>query len=52
VRETLEQFLTELAAHRRASAHTVSAYRRDISRLLDLAAGRIGPSPQRLGRAS
>lgn len=39
MREALEQFLTELAAQRRASPHTLAAYRRDIARVLDLAAG-------------
>jgi len=39
VRDALERFLTELAAQRRASPHTVAAYRRDIGRVLDLAAG-------------
>jgi len=39
VRDALERFLTELAAQRRASPHTVAAYRRDITRVLDLAAG-------------
>jgi len=39
MRRTLESFLTELAAQRRASAHTVAAYRRDVTRVLDLAAG-------------
>jgi integrase/recombinase XerC len=39
VREALERFLTELSAQRRASPHTLSAYRRDIARVLDLAAG-------------
>jgi integrase/recombinase XerC len=43
VRETLDQFLTELAVLRRASPHTVAAYRRDIGRVLDLA--------QRIGRS-
>src|SRR5262249_43557797 len=38
VREALEQFLIELSA-RRASSHTVAAYRRDITRVLDLGAG-------------
>ena len=38
MREALEQFLIELAA-RRASRHTVVAYRRDITRVLDLGAG-------------
>jgi len=42
VREALEQFLTELTTHRRASAHTLAAYRRDIARVLDRAA----PPPQ------
>jgi integrase/recombinase XerC len=39
VREALEQFLTELEAQRRASPHTLAAYRRDIARVLDLVAG-------------
>src|SRR5262245_20199751 len=39
VRDALEHFLTELAGQRRASAHTLAAYRRDIARVLDLAAG-------------
>jgi len=39
VREALEAFLSELTAVRRASAHTVAAYRRDIVRVLDLASG-------------
>ena len=39
MREALERFLSELSAQRRASAHTVAAYRRDIARTLDLAAG-------------
>ena len=48
MRDALERFLTELAAQRRASPHTVAAYRRDIRRVLDLAAGleageRAGP---------
>ena len=37
MRESLEQFLTVLAAQRRASSHTVAAYRRDVTRVLDLA---------------
>jgi integrase/recombinase XerC len=45
VRDALEAFLTELAAQRRASPHTVAAYRRDITRVLDLAAGPGGPVP-------
>jgi len=39
VREALERYLSELAAVRRASPHTLAAYRRDIQRALDLAAG-------------
>jgi integrase/recombinase XerC len=39
VREALDRFLSELEAQRRASAHTVAAYRRDITRALDVAAG-------------
>lgn len=39
MREALERFLEEFAAQRRGSPHTLSAYRRDISRALDLAAG-------------
>ena len=39
MRDALGQFLTELEAQRHASAHTLSAYRRDITRVLDLAAG-------------
>ena len=39
MREALDRFLTELAAQRRASPHTVSGYRRDIVRVLDLASG-------------
>ena len=38
MREALEQFLIELAA-RRASPHTVAAYRRDVTRVFDLSAG-------------
>jgi integrase/recombinase XerC len=38
VREALEQFLAELAVLR-ASPHTRAAYRRDVARVLDLAAG-------------
>jgi integrase/recombinase XerC len=37
VRDALERFLTELGAQRRASPHTLAAYRRDITRVLDLA---------------
>jgi len=39
VRDALEAFLSELGAQRRASRHTVAAYRRDIARVLDLAVG-------------
>src|SRR5262249_34687054 len=39
VREALAAFLSELNAVRRASAHTLAAYRRDISRVPDLASG-------------
>jgi integrase/recombinase XerC len=39
VREALERFLDELKAHPRGSAHTLAAYRRDITRVLDRAAG-------------
>ena len=39
MREALEAFLNELSAVRRASAHTVTAYRRDLTRVLDLVAG-------------
>jgi integrase/recombinase XerC len=38
VREALDRFLTELVA-RRVSAHTVDAYRRDVTAVLDLGAG-------------
>ena len=43
MREALEAFLTELKAARRASPHTVAAYRRDVARVLDLAAGEGKP---------
>ncbi len=39
MREALERFLEEFAAQRRGSPHTLAAYRRDVTRLLDLAAG-------------
>jgi site-specific recombinase XerD len=45
VREALERFLTELAAQRRASPHTIAAYRRDVTRALDRAAGASKPVP-------
>lgn len=43
MREALEQFLSELAVQRRASAHTVAAYRRDVARALDLATAKGKP---------
>src|SRR5439155_10534024 len=39
VREALEGFLLEFAAMRRGSPHTLAAYRRDLARVLDTAAG-------------
>ena len=39
MREALERFLAELAAHPRGSVHTLAAYRRDITRVLDRATG-------------
>ena len=39
MRDALERFLSELQATRRASPHTLAAYRRDLTRVLDLAAG-------------
>jgi integrase/recombinase XerC len=45
VREALAAFLSELAAQRRASRHTIAAYRRDITRVLDLVAGPGRPVP-------
>ncbi|MFI5370602.1 MAG: tyrosine recombinase XerC [Candidatus Eisenbacteria bacterium] len=45
MREALEAFLSELAAQRRASPHTLAAYRRDIAAVLDLAAGAGRPVP-------
>ena len=51
MREALERFLIELEASRRASAHTVAAYRRDVSAVLDFAAGAGQPvSPARWNR--
>ena len=38
MREALRLFVVELSA-RRASAHTIAAYRRDVTRVLDLAGG-------------
>ena len=52
MREALEAFLSELTAVRRASAHTVAAYRRDVARVLDLAAGAGKPvRPEQWDRA-
>ena len=45
MREALERFLAELAAHPRGSEHTLAAYRRDIARVLDRAAGPGRPVP-------
>jgi len=45
VRRALEAFLTELDAVRRASPHTLAAYRRDITRVLDRVAGPEKPVP-------
>jgi integrase/recombinase XerC len=39
VREALEGFLTELSAARRFSPHTITAYRREVTCVLDLQAG-------------
>ncbi len=39
MRDALESFLSELKATRRASPHTLAAYRRDLTRVMDLAAG-------------
>jgi integrase/recombinase XerC len=46
VRDALEAFLSELGAQRRASRHTLTAYRRDIVRVLDLAA--VADRPEEL----
>ncbi len=43
MREALEQFLSEFAAARRGSRHTLAAYRRDITRVLDAASGEGRP---------
>ena len=48
MRDALEAFLSELGAQRRASRHTLAAYRRDIVRVLDLAAGVGCPAPPAL----
>ncbi len=39
MREALEQFLSEFASARRGSKHTLAAYRRDITRVLDSVSG-------------
>ncbi len=38
MRDALEQFLVELRAARRFSPHTIAAYRRDVTHVLNLAA--------------
>jgi integrase/recombinase XerC len=43
VRDALEGFLSELKSARRFSLHTLSAYRRDITRVFDLAVGEGKP---------
>ena len=43
MRDALERFLTEFAAARRGSPHTLAAYRRDITAVLDFAAGEGKP---------
>lgn len=45
MRDALDQFLTELAAQRRASDHTIAAYRRDVARVLDAIAAPGRPVP-------
>ena len=45
MREALESFLSELKSARRCSPHTLAAYRRDLTRVLDLAAGEGKPVP-------
>lgn len=49
MREALGDFLQELSATRRASPHTVAAYRRDLDWLLDFLA-RDGRSDERLAK--
>jgi integrase/recombinase XerC len=41
---SIEHFLEELRTQRRASPHTIDAYRRDLERLAELAAGRAPAS--------
>ncbi len=48
MRDALEAFLSELGAQRRASRHTLAAYRRDIVRVLDLAASAGHPDELKL----
>lgn len=43
MRDALEGFLSELKSARRFSLHTLSAYRRDITRVFDLAVGEGKP---------
>ncbi len=43
MREALESFLSELKGARRFSPHTLAAYRGDVTRVLDLAAGEARP---------
>jgi integrase/recombinase XerC len=45
VRDALGRFLTELEAQRGASPHTLVAYRRDVSAVLDSVAGKGKPVP-------
>ena len=35
MREALEAFLAEMESARRASPHTIAAYRRDLTRVID-----------------
>jgi integrase/recombinase XerC len=51
VREALEDFLREFAATRRGSVHTLAGYRRDVTRVIDLAAGSEG-SPEGRGNGA
>ncbi len=43
MRDALERFLSELSSARRCSPHTIAAYRRDLVRVMDLAAGEGKP---------
>lgn len=45
MREALEAFLQELKAARRYSPHTLAAYRRDLTAVMDLAVGEGRPLP-------